>query len=63
MRWQVDRDSGKVTFRMIAVVPHLSWIGLGFSGYGSHSNSDICILWTDWRGVTRLTDVHTEQVD
>ena len=63
MRWQVDKDGGMVTFRIRAVVPHLSWVGVGFSDYGSLAESDMCVLWTDWKGVTRITDVHTDKVD
>ena len=38
-----------------------SWVGLGFSDYGELAGADMCVLWRDWRGATRLTDVTIDQ--
>ena len=38
-----------------------SWVGLGFSDYGELNGADLCVMWRDWRGATRLTDVTIDQ--
>ena len=36
------------------------WFAVGFSNNGSLSDADVCVFWTDWRGLQSLTDASTD---
>ena len=59
--WRVSRDRGEIEVRAEVELDSQSWVGLGFSDYGEVAGADMCVLWRDWRGVTRLTDVLIDQ--
>ena len=62
--WRVTRDQegrGELEVRAEVELEAQSWVGLGFSDYGELIRADQCILWRDWRGATRLTDVLIDQ--
>ena len=55
--WRVSRDKGELEVSAEVELDSHSWVGLGFSDYGELVGADMCVLWRDWRGATRLTDV------
>ena len=55
--WRVSRDQGELEVSAEVELDSHSWVGLGFSDYGELAGADMCVLWRDWRGATRLTDV------
>ena len=62
--WRVTRDQegrGELEVRAEVELEAQSWVGLGFSDYGELVRADLCVLWRDWRGATRLTDVLIDQ--
>ena len=61
--WRVSLDKGELEVRAeveVEVDSH-SWVSLGFSDYGELAGADMCVLWRDWRGATRLTDANIDQ--
>ena len=60
--WEVDRERGEVEMMVEGVVEMMDWVGVGFSDYGDTAGADMCVVWTDWRGKTEITDVNIDQV-
>ena len=59
--WRVSRDQGELEVSAEVELDSHSWVGLGFSDYGELAGADLCVMWRDWRGATRLTDVTIDQ--
>lgn len=52
MKWKVDYLSRKIRFQLIIseTAPEVNWFALGFSDRGSLENSDVCLVWIDYKG-------------
>ena len=60
--WEVDRERGEVVMMVEGVVKMMDWVGLGFSNHGDIEGADMCVVWTDWRGKTEISDVNVDKV-
>lgn len=52
LKWRVDYEDKKIQFRVdfSDKAPHINWFALGFSDRGNMENSDVCLVWTDYKG-------------
>ena len=61
LEWKADRSKGMASMKVRAVMGPQDWVGVGFSSYGSLTEADMCLLWRDWKGGTKLTDIKTDR--
>lgn len=57
LKWRVDYSNKKIRFtvKLSKDAPHLRWFSLGFSDRGNLDNSDVCIMWVDYKGGQHVT--------
>ncbi|CAK1580485.1 unnamed protein product [Parnassius mnemosyne] len=62
LKWKVDYLDRKVRFQLIISdkAPEANWFALGFSNRGELENSDVCLVWTDYKGRDHFEDMHAD---
>ncbi|KAL4716724.1 hypothetical protein ACJJTC_004843 [Scirpophaga incertulas] len=60
LKWRVDYLLRKIQFEIVLSekAPAFNWFALGFSDRGELTDSDVCLLWTDYRGQDHFEDMH-----
>ncbi|XP_014367244.2 tyramine beta-hydroxylase [Papilio machaon] len=62
LKWKVDYFNRKIRFQLVISerAPEANWIALGFSDRGDLVNSDVCLVWTDYKGRDHFEDMHAD---
>ncbi|CAH2048725.1 unnamed protein product, partial [Iphiclides podalirius] len=62
LKWKVDYLSRKIHFQLIISerAPEVNWFALGFSDRGNLEYSDVCLVWTDYKGRDHFEDMHAD---
>ncbi|XP_072948838.1 tyramine beta-hydroxylase isoform X2 [Epargyreus clarus] len=62
LKWRVDYSIRKINFQLILSdkAPAINWFALGFSDRGDLQYSDICLIWTDYKGKDHFEDTHAD---
>nr|AKL78855.1 tyramine beta hydroxylase [Chilo suppressalis] len=62
LKWRVDYSIRRIQFEIVLSrkAPEFDWFALGFSDRGELKNSDVCLLWTDYKGRDHFEDMHAD---
>ncbi|KAG7308475.1 hypothetical protein JYU34_005685 [Plutella xylostella] len=63
LKWRTDYTNRRIRFTLLISekAPSFNWMALGFSDRGDLNNSDVCLLWTDYKGRDHFEDMNADE--